>query len=471
MNEKFKYLFKNTGLLFVSNFASKMLVFLLVPFYTSILSTSEYGTYDLLYTTIQMLVPIFSLNIADSVMRFLIDASFEKQQKIVRISVKYVVGAIGIIIGLSYCLSQIGKIHFLEGYFVQFVILFIAYLLYQVATQFARGIDDVKGLAIAGILSTFVMIVLNILFLLIFKLGIIGYFYAMILSLLIPAIYLFYRNNLLKYIKPIKDEVNNDYIEKDMLRYCVPLIFINLSWYINNVSDRYVVTFFSGIEANGVYSAAYKIPAILNAIQVVFIQAWQLSAVKEFGKENVDKFYGKTYQGGQNIMVVLCSGIIVSTKLLSSILFKNDFYEAWIYVPVLVIYIVFNTLSGMIGGVFTASKDTKSLAWSGFVGAIVNIVLNFVLVYIYGPIGAAVATLVSSIVIWIMRMIASRKYVKIKQNYILHIIQYLILFVQAYIMCTFEPKYVYFIEAILFIAILAIAVVDYLKTKREEINL
>lgn len=42
--KKYKYLFKNVGLLTISNFGSKILSFLLVPLYTSLLTTGEYGT-------------------------------------------------------------------------------------------------------------------------------------------------------------------------------------------------------------------------------------------------------------------------------------------------------------------------------------------------------------------------------------------------------------------------------------------
>ncbi|HAQ8217931.1 TPA: oligosaccharide flippase family protein, partial [Enterococcus faecium] len=52
---KTKYLIKNMGILTISNFSSKILVFLLVPLYTSVLSTTEYGTYDLTISTATLL--------------------------------------------------------------------------------------------------------------------------------------------------------------------------------------------------------------------------------------------------------------------------------------------------------------------------------------------------------------------------------------------------------------------------------
>lgn len=70
MNSKYKYLIKNTGILAISNFSSKLLVFFLVPIYTSVLSTAEYGTYDLAMSTVLLLYPVLTVNIVDGVMRF-----------------------------------------------------------------------------------------------------------------------------------------------------------------------------------------------------------------------------------------------------------------------------------------------------------------------------------------------------------------------------------------------------------------
>ena len=101
MRDKYKYLFKNTGLLMIGNFSSKILVFLLVPFYTNILTTQEYGSYDLIYSTIQLLMPILTLNIIDSVMRYSVAAREEEQCSVFSIGVKYVtisILALGIVI-------------------------------------------------------------------------------------------------------------------------------------------------------------------------------------------------------------------------------------------------------------------------------------------------------------------------------------------------------------------------------------
>jgi len=71
--EKYKYLLKNVGIMTLASFGTKILSFLMVPLYTNILSTEAYGTYDIYQTTLFLIVPVLSLNIADGIMRFSLD--------------------------------------------------------------------------------------------------------------------------------------------------------------------------------------------------------------------------------------------------------------------------------------------------------------------------------------------------------------------------------------------------------------
>lgn len=454
MEKKFKYLFKNTGLLMVGNFSSKILIFLLVPFYTSILTTSEYGTYDLVYSSILMLLPALSLNIIDGVMRFTIGETREKQNETFTIGLKYItvsciVMAV-VLSGLKYAFHN----EVTTTYFWEILFLYIGYALNQFTIQFARGIDDIIGVSIAGVISTGVMIAGNLVFLLWIKIGLSGYFWAYILSFLAPAIFLSFRDQMYQYLVFSKIRLGVSKEERAIVRYSLPLMVTTLSWYINGVADRYAVTYFCGIDANGIYSVAYKIPSILNAIQTIFIQAWQLSAIRELGEKKGEQFYNATYEGCQTIMVVLCSGLILGTRIIARILFAKDFYVAWMYVPTLLLYIVFNTMSGVIGGVFAAVKDTKAFASSAAIGALVNIVLNTVLVYAWHAEGAAIATVISSIVIWGMRVHYSRKHIRLHINWKKHFLEYFILGAQAIVMTVVVGQMAYLFQALAFATII-----------------
>lgn len=468
MKEKFGYLFRNMGLLFISNFATKILSFLMVPLYTSVLSTGEYGTYDLLHTTMVMLIPVLSLDIVDAVMRFSIGAEKRDQQKNLTIGLKYTLVSTVLVILGTWVGAWIFDIHTLQNYGTEFILMYLSYSVYQVFSQFCRGIEDVKSVAVASVLCTVTTIAFNLFFLLKLELGLMGYFYANILSLVIPSVFLFFWAKLYRYVRIEKETFRVSGYERGMLAYSLPLIPNNLSWHINNLSDRFVVTLFCGVAANGVYSVAYKIPSILNAIQSVFIQAWTLSAVREFSAKDGEPFYRKTYQGCKTVMVLLCSTIIIGTRIAAKLLFVKDFYAGWVYVPTLLIYIVFNTLSGTVGGIFTAVKDSKSLTISALAGSAVNIVLNFVMVYFWDAMGAAIATVISSVVIWAMRMISVRKHMILKLPYKRHITEFVILTVQAVCMTLITDLWGYLIQIALWAALLAMNIYE-VKMKDDEV--
>ena len=72
-NQKYKTLLNNTFLLGLGTFGSKLLTFLMVRFYTGVLSPSDYGTADLIMQTANLLIPIASLGITNGVFRFALD--------------------------------------------------------------------------------------------------------------------------------------------------------------------------------------------------------------------------------------------------------------------------------------------------------------------------------------------------------------------------------------------------------------
>lgn len=452
----YKYLFKNVGLLTISNFGSKILAFLLVPLYTSVLTTSEYGIYDLINTSVLLLIPILTLDIVDSIMRFTIDKE-NSPKEVLSIGLNIEIYGILILFIAILFNNFFNIIAINESYTMFFIIMFVTNIFYQTLSQFARGIDRVSDLAISGFVNSLTMLGFNVMFLLYFKLGIKGFFYANILSLVLPSLYLSIRLRIIEYIGYTKI---SSPLGKKMITYSMPLILTSISWWVVNVSDRYAVTIMSGISANGIYSVAYKIPSLLNVIQVIFLQAWQISAVKSFDSNDEDGFFSNIYNSCNMILVFVCAFIIIIAKPMALILFSKDFYAAWEYVPMLTIAVVFNTMSGFIGGVFSAVRDSKIFALSTVIGALINIVLNFILISFVGTIGAAVATAIASFAIWIIRYINAKKYISMKINIGKDLIAYFLLLVQAVVLIETKGVLTYIIE----ILILIILVIMYYKT-------
>lgn len=375
-----------------------------------------------------LLIPILTVNISSAVFRFAIDEK-DRWKDIFSIGIKYTIIGTLLLTGLLILNNVLKLYEPFCRYSLYLLLLFISCSVFELMGYFARGQERIKEISISGVLGTCVMIATNILLLVVFKLGIDGYFIAMVLSHLVPAFYLFIICKSKKYLTIHCDKEK----AKEMIAYSRPLIANSIGWWINNVSDRYVVTFICGIAANGIYSVAYKIPSILTVFQNIFSQAWTLSAVKNYEEKDKTGFFIKVYNLYNCVNVVICSGLIVAIKLIAKFLFQKDFYSAWRYAPFLLISVVFGSLSGYFGSIFSAVKQSKMYGRSTLIGALINIVLNFLLIYCLGPIGAAVATAISYFIVYYIRLSTCKQYIELRISTMRDFVSYALLTSQAVI--------------------------------------
>lgn len=424
--EKYKYLLKNVGIMTLANFGTKILSFLMVPLYTNVLSTEAYGTFDIYQTTLFLIVPVLSLNIADGIMRFSLDEEYDKREVFMVGVRRYVAACLlcVLIVAVNQIFSIIETLTLFSHFFVLY---FVTSLMSDILNNYARGIEKVSDVAVGGIIGSVSMLSLNVLFLLVFKQGLVGYFIANCLSFACTDLYLIIK---LKIWKVIRWKKENQTLKKEMIAYSVPMGLGNIGWWVNNVSDRYIVTWICGLAANGVYSVAYKIPSLLSMFQQIFNQAWTISAVKEYDQDSAE-FYSTIYKAYNMCMVITCSGLILFDKLIAKILFGADFYAAWKYAPFLMISVVFGAMVQLLGGIFSAAKESKAFGNTILIGAVANTVMNIGLVYVCGPLGAAIATSLSYMLIWMLRLYKVTR--RMKLNIILHrdVMSYILLYVQA----------------------------------------
>lgn len=380
-SNKSNRLVKNTFLLFISNFVSKILSFLMVPFYTSILSTSDYGTADLISTTVILVLPMFSVLMDEAAMRFALDKATDKKQ-VFTFSLTLSTAGFFIVLAISPLILLFDS---LRPYYWFAILYYVSLWLYNLFSNFAKGLDKFGIITIAGIIHTLLYIGINIFTLVVLKLGIYGYLLATSVSNCITAIYIFVVCGLYKYFTDIK---KLDFkLGKEMVRYSLPMIPDYISWWINNASDRYVLGYFCNSSAIGVYSVASKIPTILNSLSSIFSSAWKISSADDFGSEDSKRFFAKIFAVYSTFLMVGSSLLIAMTKLLAKILFAKDFYVAWKITPILLIANVVSAQAIFVGSIFTASKKTKTLFYSSMSGAIVNTLCNFCLIPQFGEQG------------------------------------------------------------------------------------
>lgn len=433
----YKKLGKDTLLIALGNFGSRLISFLFVPFYTAVLSPEEFGTSDLITTTVKLLAPFFTLVIAESMMRFALDNENDPQA-IWRIGCR--VWTIGTLILLAA--SPIILLTVLKDYYWFVIVYYVTASFHTVISCFIRGLSKVKLYATAGVVQTFFIVSLNLVLLLWLKKGLSGYMLSYIIASVLSSLYMIIFGKVYKLGFNIASPDNT--LQNDMLRYSVPLIPNNISWWISNVSDRYILTFLVGVAATGIYSVAYKIPTIIAVLSSIFMNAWRLSAVEDFGTEKSKRLFEGVFSKLTVLLVLAASFLMLINKPLAKLLFSKNFYQAWQYVPLLIMTSVIRAYCDFFGTIYTSAFKTRYLAISTAMGAVVNIILNFILIPICGIIGAAIATLISYMVIWISQLINSRKIMKLDLRWERDVICYILIAAQIFIASnSFKFEYLY----------------------------
>ncbi len=442
---KYTKLLKNTSILGMGAFLSKVLVFLLLPLYSSVMTTSDYGTADIVAQSANLLQPLITLGICNAVFRFCYDDK-DNQDAVFTIGFSTLIAGMGI---FALCIPLLKKIYILDDYMLLLALYVFMYGMHTICAQFLRGRGLVKTYAVKGVLCTVFTLVFNILLLVVFRLGVTGYLVANILADFFTVLYMFKAADL---VDAIQIKKYSPRLAVNMLKYSIPLIPTTVFWWITNISDRYVILYMVDEAASGVYAMGYKIPNIVIMLTGVFIEAWQMSLVEEDNKGSMGKFFTKVFEGYKSVMFIAASGLILFVKVITKILIKNDFYEAWQYTPFLIVATVCSGLVTFVSVIFLVKKKSVNSLICSSASAIINILLNIILIKAYGVMGAAVATMISYIAVYFLASYRSQLYVKYKPYHARTAVNIALVILQSIAMVYFG-KASYVISAILFVVI------------------
>ena len=221
---------------------------------------------------------------------------------------------------------------------------------------------------------------------------------------------------------------------RNMIIYSLPLIPNMLSWWMTNISSRYIIAGYCGLGIAGLFAGASKIPALINVVASVFQQAWQFASVKEYQESAKSEFYSRVFYYYSFFVIMSSSVILAVLPYLSHFILKGKFYEAWIYTPLLLFSATLGCYSIFFGTFYAVVKDNKKTMYTTLVGAAVNIVLCFMLIPVIGVLGALIANVASYLVIVGMRVCDVKKYVYIVINRAVVAIDVLLVFCQAVVL-------------------------------------
>lgn len=411
MNLK-KQLIFNTAIIALGKLSTQVISFLLLPLYTAFLTPEEYGIYDFLNVLALFLMPIVTLLMEESMFRFLIDVEKgEEKEEVISTTFIYILKSV-IIISIIW-----GILNFFIRYDYTFVLYLyvITTIIKTLLNAFSRGIGNIKVFSFSNFLSGIIVAILNVIFIAIIKMGVNGLLWSTIISNVITSIIVSVRVKVYKYVSIKK--VNKD-LTKKMIKYSIPLIPNSLSWTIINLSDRLIITNILGTTVNGIYSIANKFPTIINTLYGFFYTAWQESSAKILKEENSVQYYNSIYKDLKKFMLSITILLISVMPIAFKILINEQYNDAYVYIPILILAMYYSNMSGFYGGIFSAYKNTKIMGVTTIIAAIINIIINLMLIKSIGLYAAVISTLIANLIIYIYRRIALKKYIVLEKSFL-----------------------------------------------------
>jgi O-antigen/teichoic acid export membrane protein len=412
MLSKIKDTVKQTLIYSIGNISSKLVGFILIPIYTKQLSVEEFGILSILEISSQILIAFLGISLHQGLTRWYWDINNKEKQKSTFFTILLFVTIFSatIIILLFIIRKQLSILIFEAETYQHLIILLLLSSGFQLISQLITSLMRLQSKAIMFSVTSVIRLIIALLFTIYFiihlKRGVNGIYEAQIISYIIFLIITF------KYlITNIKLKIEFQ-ILKNILIFSYPLTISTVAAVLLNVADRYSIRYIAGLEETGVYSLGFKIS---NSIKSIFMTSAQFAITpivyKMVNDKNNTRFYSKlaTYMTYAITLIALVVSIF-SKELVVLLARKEEYLVAFKIIPILAISLVIDQFRYNIAFGLNIAKKTHIISIIIISVSIINIILNVILISYFSIYGAAVATLISRIILCIIYYYYSNKY-------------------------------------------------------------
>lgn len=394
---------KNTILLSIGTLMTKGINLIMIPLFSSWLSTEDYGSFDLLCTYVSLLIPFVTLSSSDAIFRFCVDKDDDIERSRY-ITAGFFINGVNTLLACTVIMAIgiFGKWNMA----IPFSVLLLTELFSNHLQGFVRSIKKLPIYSFSSVMTTLGIAFFVTTFVLWGNMGLKGIIYGYAAGYVIGEAVIVLVTKYWKYLKPRLVDRNTIL---EMVHYAYPLIPNNICWWIINVSDRTLIHIFLGTAFNGIYAIAYKIPNLCASIFNVFSISWQEAAVDLVDSDERNTYYNNVYNRTMATMISLCGGLLALNYFLFRYIFDIRYFDAKLYSPILITSVIVGSLTVYFGGIQISLKRTKENGLSTMLGALVNLVIDLALIKSIGLYAAALSTLISNIAIYAVRYIRLTK--------------------------------------------------------------
>lgn len=423
MIEKIKELTKDTFIYGISTIVGRFLGFLLTPFYTNVFPPYENGVFSNIFAYIAFINIIYIYGMDAAFMKYYSVAE-EKDKKKVFSTPFLFVGFTSLL--FSVCLYSFNKpfIGLMEipdlysslFFYVIFILLFDAIAIVPFANlRMKRRALKFTIIKVGNIL---INLALNFILVLKFDYGIEAIFIANLTASIFSLLVL-----LPDIIGNLEFRLHKEILKK-MIKFGIPYLPASLAAMTVQVVDRPIVLSLTNYETVGIYQANHKLGVFMMLFVSMFQYAWQPFFLTNAREENAKEIFSKILTlfllaaGFIWIVLTLFVDDFARIEIFSKFhIIGSEFWSGLYIVPIILLAYLFNGIYvNFTAGIYIEEK-TKYIPIVTGLGAVINIVLNFILIPEIGIIGAALAALASYITMASGLFYFSQKFYSIKYEY------------------------------------------------------
>lgn len=366
---------------------------LLLPLYTRLLSPEDFGISELAATLALLLGIVFPLEISQGLTRFFPSAKTEDEKtEYASTAVIYIMVICLIFVLISLPFAKPLSLYFLESDDQMLMVLallnFFFLAIYNLSAQLLRCQFLALKFSIVNIVFSLVSIVGSIFTVAVLQIGIrgvllgnlAGYIAGSGLALFFAHQNLVWRFNFKKL--------------KEMLAFSAPLVPSALGYFATLYINRIMLKFMLTITDVGVYNIAYRIVSPVNLAVATFLSSVTPLVYEKYATESTPLEIARIFRMFFCTGLVLIITISVFSQEILFILTTKEFYNAATIVPVLTLSALLSGIYGFNYGLYIAKK-TGLIALINIFSGLINILLNFLFIPMFGVIGAAWATCLS----------------------------------------------------------------------------
>lgn len=383
-------LLRDIALFGMEKFFTILVSFSIVKILTSNMSLEQFGTYDLLFISSMLIANISSLGLGSAINRE-VSLNDNMLTDVIRTSFNIFIISVILIVFVWSIYSIFFELH------IVIILITIMSLVVIIFTNIIRCTSSSGLFLFSSIIQGSIYLIL------IFSTNDYSYsqvLYYYSLSILIQVmIFIIYYKDVIKMSFSLS---YNATISRSMLKFGLPVVLINLSSFIFNYSDRYIIASFSGVSDVAIYAILYKISSVIMIVGGIFQMVWPQWAFKVYKNEdNVSELFNMVFRLYICILIVLAFLVTSFSRELILLISSGDYQGNVFIIPILVLGMIFNSIINLVAiSIHIKSKVMKLTFLTLFSGGI-NIILNVIFIPYYGIVAAALTTLISMLILFI----------------------------------------------------------------------